>query len=44
MGDLAVQALADLLAKKEVAPLVDTGALLATKANMDEPAVKSLLQ
>jgi ribose transport system substrate-binding protein len=44
MGDLAVQALADLLAKKSVAPMVDTGAVLATKANMDEPAVKSLLQ
>lgn len=44
MGDLSVQALADLLAKKPVQPVVDTGAQLATKANMDEPAVKSLLQ
>lgn len=44
MGDLAVRALADLIQKKPVAPIVDTGAVLATKANMDEPAVKSLLQ
>ncbi|MBM3972782.1 MAG: substrate-binding domain-containing protein [Planctomycetes bacterium] len=44
MGELSVQALADLIAKKPVAPKVDTGAVLATKANMDEPAVKRLLQ
>lgn len=44
MGDLAVRALADLIARKPVAPIVDTGAVLATKANMDEPAVQSLLQ
>lgn len=44
MGDLSVQALADLIAKKPVAPQVDTGAVLATKANMDEPAVARLLQ
>jgi ribose transport system substrate-binding protein len=44
MGDLSVQALADLIAKKAVAPKVDTGAVLATKANMDEPAVARLLQ
>lgn len=44
MGELSVRALADLLAKKPVQPFVDTGAVLATKANMDEPAVKALLQ
>ena len=44
MGDLSVRALADLIQKKAVAPMVDTGAVLATKANMDEPAVQRLLQ
>ena len=44
MGELSVRALADLLAGKAVAPTIDTGAVLATKANMDEPAVQRLLQ
>ena len=44
MGELTVKALADRIAQRAVAPVIDTGAVLATKANMDEPAVKSLLQ
>ncbi len=44
MGELAVKALADLIAGKPVAAKVDTGAVLATKANMNEPAVQRLLQ
>ncbi|MBL8755460.1 MAG: substrate-binding domain-containing protein, partial [Planctomycetes bacterium] len=44
MGELAVRHLADAIAKKPVPPFVDTGALLATKANMDQPAVQKLLQ
>jgi ribose transport system substrate-binding protein len=44
MGELSVRALADLIQKKAVAPIVDTGAALATKANMAEPAVQRLLK
>lgn len=44
MGDLSVRALADLIAGRKVDAVVDTGAVLATKANMDEPAVQRLLQ
>ena len=44
MGELAVQHLADAIAKRPVPPFVDTGAVLVTKANMDEPAVKKLLE
>jgi ribose transport system substrate-binding protein len=44
MGELAVQHLADAIGKRPVPPFVDTGAVLATKANMDEPAVKKLLE
>lgn len=44
MGELSVRALADLIAGKPVAAVIDTGAVLATKANMDEPAVQRLLQ
>lgn len=44
MGELSVRALADLIQKKPVAPVVDTGAVLATKANMAEPGVQRLLR
>lgn len=44
MGELAVQHLADAIHKKPVPPRVDTGAVLATKANMHEPAVAKLLE
>jgi ribose transport system substrate-binding protein len=44
MGELAVRHLADAVAKKPVPPRVDTGAVLATKANMQEPAIRKLLE
>lgn len=44
MGELSVRALADLIAGKQVEPVVDTGAVLATKANMDGAAVQRLLR
>jgi ribose transport system substrate-binding protein len=44
MGELAVRHLADAIAKKPVPPFVDTGAVLATKANMNDAAVKKLLE
>lgn len=44
MGELAVRHLADAVAKKAVPPRVDTGAVLATKANMQEPAIRKLLE
>lgn len=44
MGELAVRHLADAVAKKSVPPRVDTGAVLATKANMQEPAIRKLLE
>ena len=44
MGELAVQHLADAIAGRSVPPFVDTGAVLAERANMDEPAIARLLQ
>jgi ribose transport system substrate-binding protein len=44
MGDRAVQDLAELIGKRTVAPRQEIGAVLATKTNMDEPAVQSLLR
>jgi ribose transport system substrate-binding protein len=44
MGELSVRALADLLAGRATAPVVDTGAVLATRANADEPAIAALLR
>ena len=44
MGELAVRHLADAVAKKPVPERVDTGAVLATKANMQEPAIRKLLE
>lgn len=44
MGELAVQCLADLLAGKEVAPRIDTGACLATAKNLNDPDVARLLR
>jgi ribose transport system substrate-binding protein len=44
MGELAVAALADRIAGRAVAPVVDTGAVLATKANMDDDAIRALLR
>jgi ribose transport system substrate-binding protein len=44
MGELAVRNLALAIKQQPVPPIVDTGAVLATKANMGEPAVKKLLE
>lgn len=44
MGELAVEHLAALIAGETVEPIVDTGCVLATKANMDEPEVARLLK
>jgi len=44
MGELAVEHLAQLIAGKQVTPLVDTGCALATKANMDQPEIARLLK
>jgi ribose transport system substrate-binding protein len=43
MGELGVQAALDKLDGKPVAPRIDTGVTLATRENMAEPAVASLL-
>ncbi|MBL9150579.1 MAG: substrate-binding domain-containing protein [Phycisphaerae bacterium] len=43
MGELAVKAMADALAKKPVEKRIDTGCTLVTKSTMDEPAVKEIL-
>lgn len=44
MGELSVQRLADRIAGRSVAPVVDTGAVLATKANLGEPAIARLIE
>lgn len=44
MGELAVTTLAAALRGEPVAPVIDTGATLATRANLDEPAVAALLE
>ncbi len=44
MGELAVRALADALAGRPVPPVTDTGAVLVTKATLDEPRVQRLLR
>jgi len=44
MGELAVEHLSKLIGGQEVAATVDTGCVLATKANMDEPEIARLLK
>ena len=44
MGELAVEHLAQLIEGGTVAAIVDTGCVLATKQNMDEPEVARLLK
>lgn len=44
MGALAVEHLQLLLDEKPVPPVVDTGAVLATPANLDEPQIERLLR
>ncbi len=44
MGRLAVDALAKKLRGQEVAPTIDTGAVLVTRENMREPEIAKLLE
>ena len=44
MGYLGVKTMLDVLEKKPVEKVVDTGAVLVTKANMSEPEVAKLLE
>lgn len=44
MGELAVEHLQQILDGKAVAKQVDTGCVLATKANMDDPKIAALLK
>jgi len=44
MGALAVHALDDVLAGRSVEARIDTGVVLATRENMDDPAVAPLLE
>ena len=44
MGYLAVKTMADHLRGKKVDKRIDTGARLVTKENLDEPAVKEIMQ
>ena len=44
MGELAVDTLAAALRGERVAPVIDTGVVLATRENMDEPAIAPLLE
>jgi ribose transport system substrate-binding protein len=43
MGELGVRAAVDKLGGKAVQPRIDTGVQLATRENMNEPAIKELL-
>jgi ribose transport system substrate-binding protein len=43
MGELGVRTALDKLDGKQVAARIDTGVQLATRENMDEPAIKELL-
>lgn len=44
MGELSVRTLAKVLAREAVEPLIDTGAVLVTRANMDQPEIAALLK
>ncbi len=43
MGEIGVNTILAHLDKQPVEPLIDTGVVVATKENMEEPAVKALL-
>jgi ribose transport system substrate-binding protein len=43
MGELGVETLLAHIKGEQVSPRIDTGVVLATKSNMDEPAIKQLL-
>lgn len=44
MGELSVKTLAKALAREPVEAVIDTGAVLVTRDNMNEPAIAALLQ
>jgi ribose transport system substrate-binding protein len=44
MGELSVRALAKRLANEAVEPQIDTGAVLVTRENMDQPEIAALLR
>ena len=44
MGEVAVEHLRRLLDKQPVEPTVDTGAVIATQANLAEPEIARLLK
>jgi ribose transport system substrate-binding protein len=44
MGELSVRALAKRLASEAVEPQIDTGAVLVTRENMDQPEIAALLR
>lgn len=43
MGELGVRAMADHLAGRPVAPLVDTGTMVATRENLETPEIQALI-
>jgi ribose transport system substrate-binding protein len=43
MGHLGVQSIVKLLAKQEVPKFLDTGVVIVTKGNIDQPAAKNVL-
>lgn len=44
MGELAVTTMAKVIKGEKVDAIVDTGCTLVTKSNMDEPAIKAVLE
>lgn len=43
MGELGVDAIADILAGKEVTDFIDTGVIMVTKENIDDPVAQNVL-
>ncbi len=44
MGALSVRTLQKLLAREAIEPVIDTGAVLVTRDNMNEPAIAALIE
>lgn len=43
MGELGVDAIADILAGKQVTDFIDTGVIMVTKENIDDPVAQNVL-
>jgi len=43
MGELGVNAVADILAGEEVTDFIDTGVVMVTKDNIDTPVAQNVL-